>query len=82
MAAEEETAAAATGGTVYRAFKKVENLDELSADDEVYVLLPEDYTGNVKRVVHAAHGDGDYAKVAARSLELFPARKKEVVSFK
>lgn len=77
-----EDEAPATGVTEYRAFKKVENLDELTADDEVYVLLPGTFTGSkVKRAVHDAHGDGDYLKVAARSVDAFPARTKEVVSF-
>lgn len=52
------------------------------ADAEVYVLTPKTYTGNVKRAVYEELGEGDYIKVAARSLDPFPVRTKSVVSFK
>jgi hypothetical protein len=46
------------------------------------VLEPKTYTGNVKRAVYDELGEGEYIKVAARSLDPFVARKKEVVTFK
>lgn len=54
---------------------------QLTEGAEIYVLLPETFTGNVKRAVFDKHGEGEYVKVAARSLDPFHARKKEVVTF-
>ena len=76
--------AKATGKTEYRVLRRLteEELADVAPDAEVYVLTPKTYTGNVKRAVYEELGEGDYIKVAARSLDLFPIRTKSVVSFK
>lgn len=83
--AEDTTTAAAK--SEYRVLRKLTgtDLEEAKVDgDEVaiYELLPDTFTGNVKRAVYEKHGEGDYVKIAARSFDSFPARKKEVVTFK
>jgi hypothetical protein len=78
--------------TAYRVLKRVTE-EELAAlwearaggettDLELFVLEPNEYTGNVKRAVYDELGEGEYIKIAARSLDPFVARKKEVVTFK
>lgn len=84
----EDTATDATAPkTEYRVLRKLagDALEEAKVDGDeaaVYELLPETFTGNVKRAVYEKHGEGDYVKIAARSFDEFPARKKEVVTFK
>lgn len=78
--------------TQYRILKRVE-IDGAIIDPDtkeaavlpegtvVYALIPGTFQGNVRKSAHEAGGDGDYAKVAARSFDEFPARAKTVVSF-
>lgn len=76
-----------TAKTEYRVLRKLtgDALEEAKVDgdeDAIYELLPDTFTGNVKRAVYEKHGEGDYVKIAGRSFDAFPARKKEVVTFK
>lgn len=78
--------------TQYRILKRVE-IDGTIVDPDstaeavlpegtvLYALIPDTFEGNVRKAAHEAGGDGDYAKVAARSFEEFPARATTVVRF-
>lgn len=75
-----------TAKTEYRIFRKLSHteLEQYAAGTtagEVYVLEPNTYTGNVKRAVFDDLGEGEYVKIAARSLDPFVARTKAVVTF-